>query len=399
MRTIKIPKLHNKATITEDSAEILLYGEVIDHRPVDFWTGEALPGHFICMDEFLEDLEAVKDHPKVTFRLFSLGGDLPTGLAISARIRDMQAETTAICDGVIASAATAIAMGADHTKAHASDQVMIHDPSAFLYGYYDLHDLKGVEKALSVGVKSLVEIYTAKTGLDQEAIKSAVMATTWLTGREAVEKGYIDELIEGESVDMAMTADASMLLVNGIYQPLRGRRLPDGMTVRNDAPPVKSFIKTIQLNGGLQTEEGGKKLYTTVDELRNDCPDLVDQIEKAALERGRAIGAEDENKRLADIERIQDTIGDPALIANAKYGEAKCSAPELLYQAATKGAAVISAHVGNRQAELREAGITDVKPAPVPDENGAPLAEVADDVKAEQEAKLIAKHFGAAAGR
>ena len=63
MRTIKIPKLHNKATITEDSAEILLYGEVIDHRPVDFWTGEALPGRFICMDEFLEDLEAVKDHP------------------------------------------------------------------------------------------------------------------------------------------------------------------------------------------------------------------------------------------------------------------------------------------------------------------------------------------------
>lgn len=385
-KAINVPlKLHNKAVITEDSAEITLYGDVVDQRPVDWWTGEPVPGHFISVDEVLEDLEAVKGKGSITFRLFSLGGDLYAGLAIKDRLQDLEATTTVIVDGIIASAATVIAMGADVIKSHPSDQIMMHEPSASLFGYYSLSDLKEVEKNLNVGIKSLIETYSSKTGIDQEKVKNAIMSTTWMTGREAYDRGYVDELIEGETVDMALAADASRITVNGFSQRLRDVRLPDGLPVRNDVA-AKTFNRPSS-----KREQGGRKVYTTADEFRTECEDLYNQIVQDAMSMGKAQGIAEENARLKDIEAVQHTVNDKSMIYDAKFGETKCSAPELLYRDARANAAITTAYTQTRSAELVESGINEVTSAALPSTQVAP--EKLEEAQAKQAGAEIAAYF------
>ena len=68
---------YTMATIGEDSAEITMYGEIVERQPRDFWTGELISGDFILQDEFLNDLDTIIDSgaKKVTIRMNSLGGD------------------------------------------------------------------------------------------------------------------------------------------------------------------------------------------------------------------------------------------------------------------------------------------------------------------------------------
>lgn len=52
-QTIDKPvKAYNIAVIDDDTAEINMYGEVVSKYPVDWWTGEKIPGNFIALDEF-----------------------------------------------------------------------------------------------------------------------------------------------------------------------------------------------------------------------------------------------------------------------------------------------------------------------------------------------------------
>ena len=54
-------KAYNMAIINDDTAEITMYGDVVSKHPVDWWTGEKIDGNFIAVDDFLEDLEVIKD--------------------------------------------------------------------------------------------------------------------------------------------------------------------------------------------------------------------------------------------------------------------------------------------------------------------------------------------------
>jgi hypothetical protein len=56
-----------------NEAEINLYGEIVSSRPVDWWTGEPVSGLFVCLDEFLKDLDSLKDKSSITVRINSVG--------------------------------------------------------------------------------------------------------------------------------------------------------------------------------------------------------------------------------------------------------------------------------------------------------------------------------------
>ncbi len=46
-------KFWNVANFDGINAEITMYGEICDKQPVDWWTGEALPGEYITPEGFL----------------------------------------------------------------------------------------------------------------------------------------------------------------------------------------------------------------------------------------------------------------------------------------------------------------------------------------------------------
>lgn len=50
-------------------------------------------------------------------------------------------------------------------------------------------------------------IYHAKTGMSETDLLALMGNETYMTGREAVDKGFADELIDGEAPDIAASAD------------------------------------------------------------------------------------------------------------------------------------------------------------------------------------------------
>lgn len=377
------PKFWNMATVNENEAEITLYGEILSRRPIDWWTGEPEPGLFICPEEFLEDLALVKDKSKITIRINSVGGDLYTGMAIYTQLKGLQGEKTVIVDGIAASAASLIAMAGDTIKIPAGSLMMIHDPTVYLWDVYNVKALKEVIKMLDAAAQSAAETYAAKTKLDVETIRNMMHKETWMTGREAVEMGFADEILYEDEPQMVMSADRQILMVNGVKQNIRGyRNIPDYIPVSNR---ITASVKPQAVNKN--NSEGGKKMFKTVEELKQACPELVKQIEDTAREEGRKAGVTEERARLKAIEDIQAAIGDDKLVAEAKYGEKPCTAEELAFKALQQQAKLGKQFLQNLQQDYKDSKASEVGAAPNAG-NPANLGGTSEDDKAAEAAAV-----------
>lgn len=182
----------------DDTAELLLYGSISDES----WFGDE-----VTPQQFAADLGKLGDVKAVTVRINSPGGDVFAALAISSILRDHPASITALIDGYCASAATIITAFADKSQASANSMFVIHNTSTVAAGDYRVMDK--ASEILRKANANLIEIYTKKTGIEPAALQSMMDEETWMTGAEAVEKGFIDELI-GDNLHDAVKASGSM---------------------------------------------------------------------------------------------------------------------------------------------------------------------------------------------
>lgn len=356
------PKFWNIASVSEDEGEITLYGEVVSSQPIDWWTGEALPGLYISPEGFLEDLETIKGKSKITVKLNSVGGDLYTGIAIHNAIKGLSGTKKVIVEGIAASAASVIMCSGDEVAVYPGSLTMIHGVSGLFYDYYNITELKQVIKGFDAAERAIAEIYSAKTGTDVDTLRSMMTKETWMTGKEAIEKGFADTLLEGADPQMVMSADKSVLLVNGIKHSIKGlHNIPGGIPVKSVSPAAPkgsaAGIEKPKLN------EGGKKTMT-LEELRQQHPELVDQIEAAAKGNATNEAITAERNRIKDIESIEAAVGDQQLVAEAKYGENPCTAAELSLKAMQKQAKLGTQHLDNSAKDFKESGAEGVGAAP-----------------------------------
>ena len=394
MRNNTHTKPYTIAMVGQNDAEINLYGEVVKKRPMDWWTGEPAKGNYIALDEFLEDLEDLKDKDNITVHINSVGGDFYAGLAIYNRLRSLKASITTINDSLAASAGSIIFMAGDKgkRKAYAASNLMVHGVLTLLWGYYNVPDLKATIKELESHNKAAIAAYVEATGLDQETVKTAMSKDTYMTGQEAVDAGWADEVISDEGaepVNMKLTPDKSRVMVNGhsVAACLFGK-LPDNiptMTVEEyaalstpasgDEPHNNSGKPAPQAPNNTHHDGGKNMEIKTIEELRNAFPDLVKQIEAAA----RAEGVTAERNRIQEIESIQAVVGDAQMVQDAKFGEKPMNAKDMLFAAAQKMSAVGNQMLGMLNGDAAASGAAAVTATPAP--AGEPAG--GDDVKAE----------------
>lgn len=348
-----------------NSASIDMYGEVVERRPVDFWTGEPVQGNFIALDEFLSDLDRLKTKNNITVHINSVGGDLYSGVAIYNRLKNLPGNITTINDGLAASAGSVIFMAGSSRKMNAGSNLMLHQAMGFLYGYYNNNDLKDVAKQLTAANKAGINIYAEATGLDPEAIKAQVDRETWLTGREAVEAGYATELIESDMpISMSLTADRSKMIVNGVRLSTRGMsNIPAGIPVL-PADSIVSPAASAPMDDKKSEERNTDMELKNIEELRAAFPDLVAQAEAAARAEGRTAGIAEERSRIEGIEAIENAIADKALITGAKYGENPLTAEQLAFKAMQAQAAIGASVLQSMTQDSRESGAEGVSAVP-----------------------------------
>lgn len=360
-------KFWNIAASTDDDDEgvITLYGDVVSQRPVDWWTGEPEPGLFITPEGFMEDLETVKGKGKITVKLNSCGGDLYSGIAIHNAIKALNATTTVIVEGIAASAASVIMCAGDTVKVWPGSIVMIHGVSVGLCDYFTTADLKQVIKGNDAAEKAIAAIYEAKTGTDADTLRSMMTKETWMTGAEAVDKGFADELLDGEGPEASLLDGKEILMVAGVQHSIKGLHIPDALNIKRISPAAAAPQRPAAGAGmakpaGKPGNNKGGTNTMTIDEIKAQHPEILQQVESAASTS--AVAAERE--RLRAIEEIAPSIGDTALVNEAKYGEHPCTAAELALQAMQKAAKQGTKFLTDHAADGKESGAEGVQGNP-----------------------------------
>lgn len=389
MMTQKMIAPYNMVDLDDDSVEVNLYGEVVSNVPTDFWTGERVEGLYIVLSDFLNDMETIKDKKNVTFHINSPGGEVFAGVSIYNRMKEFTGNVTTIVDGLAASAASIIAQGGKTRKVCNGSLTMIHGASSFMIGYYNANQLKDDWNKINAIDKSISEIYASCTGIDKEKIKNMMVKTTWMSAQEAVENGFADEVVDSGTVTMSLNQSKSLLTVNGITMNARGLfELPDNIPVEKAAAGTKP-------DGINAQNKGGEKM--TVEELKKDYPDLVDQIRTEAVQTAQenaqatqknavkeAVDAE--VKRLKEIDEIAGKIQDQKLVQDAKYGENRMSAGDLALAALKAQADAGSAYLQAMNKDVESSGANEVESLP----NGNLSAEEQEKQDIANGAALIA---------
>jgi len=413
-------KFWNITSVSTDESEITMYGDVCSSQPIDWWTGELIPGLFITPEGFLEDLEKVKDKPKITIKLNSCGGDLYTGIAIHNALKGIKSKKTVIVEGIAASAASVIMCAGDDVQVYPGSMVMIHGVAGLFFDYMTTADLKLAIKGFDAAEKAIAEIYNAKTGTETDTLRSMMTKETWMIGKEAVEKGFADSLLTDDNVKMSISNDRKMLLVAGIRHDVSGfRNVPKNIPTNKKliTQGGKQMFRKRKKNGLEEDvmdidetvtdleesvddlEENVDDIEETVGELEQEVEDLKDEIEELKEEIAELKGENDdssegdastaatssaikaavkkERARIKAIDDIAANINNPALVYNAKYGDKPCTAQTLAFYAMKKQSKLGAVHLENVKTDYFKSGAGTVKAKP-----GGSEADDAAEIKA-----------------
>lgn len=354
-------------------AELNLYGEIVESKPVDFWTGKPIEGQFIILQDFLADFESIKDSDTLTIHMNSVGGDAYSSIAIHNKLRTLKAEKTAIVEGVAMSGGSLIICACEHTKAYANSLILWHHAWGMVYGRYSGPALRKLADGFDSMDMSQAEIYMRKTGKTLEEVQAIMDDEKHLTGRKAFEMGLIDDLLDDTDgdADIAVSADKQTLFVNGYQMRVAALgELPESIKVV-EAVPGNSLDKNAPDASG---KEGGRT-HMTLEELRKENPEAAAALLAEAQASASAAAVQSERQRIADIDAIASLYSDEIVNA-AKYGETACTAQEMAYRAALENAKQGKAFMENAKSDYKESGASKVTAAPGDPDKDKPMTNV-----------------------
>ena len=369
------------------NAELTLYGDIVEYRPTDFWTGEPIPGNFIVQDEFLKDLDEVKHCSSLHIRINSAGGDAGISVMIHNRLRELAMngmKLSCTVDGVAMSGGSLIMCACEDVQVYPSSIIMIHKCWTFLFGGYNADELRDAAVRQDAVDRAQAGIYAKKTGLSETQLMHMMADTTYMTGRDAKEKGFADTLLDGD-VEIAASADGKTLFVGGREMHLvPGMFAPDFVPTKagedkgiNGEPPDDIKAEDGEPSGkpgdpgSTAAQAAERREIMTLEELRAENPELANQIDAeraAAVTEAENRARAAERERMRGIDEIASTVGDEALVREARYGETACDARELAFRAVQANAKKGGAFLAAMKTDAQASGTADVKPVTPPDD-------------------------------
>ena len=387
-----------KTDSKSETAELTLYGNVVKKRPLDIdWENDRISkstDNYIVEQEFLDDLKAIGECKKLNIRVNSLGGDVHVAMTIYSRLRELADNGTAlncIVDGVAMSAGSMIMCAADKVTASEASLIMIHRSMTMPKDYLNADELRRQAEIQDEYDKVIASCYKRKTGKSESELLKMMSRETYMTGAEAKEAGFVDELASsGQTTEIAACADKKSLLVGGRVFDLMGAPLPLNLpTVTQPSPQSGGDVTHKEL----PTEGGNEIMATNYDELLKENPALAAAIEKefkakaeadisAKANEAKAKAIEDERARIAAIDEIA-ALYSPETVEAAKYGEKACTAMELSYRAAVEDAKKGRKYLADIQGDAQASGSSAVNAAVPPADNKPDSSKTDEELMAE----------------
>lgn len=184
----KAPAGYRVVARGSERAEIYLYGVIGQD-----WFGEG-----VSAKQFADDLRKVKDVKTIDLRINSEGGDVFAGKAMYTLLQDHKAKIIVHVDGLAASAASFVAMAGDEINVSEGAFIMIHNAWTIAMGGAD--DFRRTADLLETVNGTIREVYVARTKRSDKEVKAWMDAETWFTGKEALENGFADKMVENLKV-------------------------------------------------------------------------------------------------------------------------------------------------------------------------------------------------------
>lgn len=294
----------------------LLINKVIGE---DWWEQYTGVQEEISANYVRDQLKAFPENEKeLRIVIDSPGGDVFEGVTIFNIIRDFarnnpSVKITTYIQGMAASMASIIALAANavnqENKIIAEDNstYMIHNAwGAVLGNEKDMREAADFFAGIDLMMRN---VYMRKTGKNENDIRSMMDAETWLWGKDILEAGFIDEIIDSEkNADGAEALDMNNSLISARAAFKKSRELVNSMNLKRGGEALKrdwaaAAVACGYKKGGepskaealasVENKKGGC-MKITAEELKRDNPDVYDQV----FQDGEAAGVKKEQARV-----------------------------------------------------------------------------------------------------
>ena len=158
----------------------------------DVFVFEEIGGSFgVDAHTFADELNAITT-PRIHLRINSPGGSVTEGMAIRSALLHHPAWITASVDGIAASAASVIALGADEIETMPGGQWMLHDAS--MKGEGNAAEWAKGSTFLNRQSDNIAAIYAERMNITPEEARQLMLDETWAFADEAVALGLADRV-------------------------------------------------------------------------------------------------------------------------------------------------------------------------------------------------------------
>lgn len=354
--------------VVNKKAEILIYGPIFPDKMFDDEVGAK---------EFAEDLKAMGDVTEIELHINSPGGNVFAAQAIYSQLKNHKAAVSVYIDGIAASAASIIAMAGDNIYIPTNAMIMVHNPLTIAIG--DAAEMKKIAEMLDKVRDSIIAAYRTKTGKDEAELKELMDNETWMTGQEAVELGFADELLY--AVEVAASMHGYKFVINGVEHNLENYSKAPERTALKLFHKLQPEISNTSKKGN-PDKEGEKPM--NLEELKANHPDLYNVAkEEAKVENyneGYAAGVKAENERIRAIEDLA-IPGNDEIINKAKFEENKTAeqlAVDIVKAQKEKG----QEHWENVKKDAEESNASEVQGSDAPEEEAEKKKKEQQDIQA-----------------
>jgi len=276
---------------TPNEATLYIYGDIMQYDLGWWnWPDDVIP------HRFRQELAAIGDDvDTIHVRINSNGGSVFGAYAIMNLLKSHKATIITYNDGIAASAGTIVAMAGDKIVTALGSVWMVHLPAVGAVG--NVHDLQKAIDILNVITESMLDIYQNRTGIDRDAMLQMMNDDTWMTGTQAKEKGFADEIAEDIEVVAYLDGDMQAAFFNGLKIDLGKVQNKEvlvamlGAAPSEPQPKAGATPKNNTGNNGAtpknpinQKEESVMNL----EDLKNNHPDIFNAIFEQGVQAERA---------------------------------------------------------------------------------------------------------------
>lgn len=196
-------KFYEFKNISSSSADLFIYGEIVQEKTVDWWTGEESDTDVGLMD-FKEQLDNIGNVKTLNLYINSPGGDVFTAssmISMLNRVKDKGTKIEAYVDGLSASASSFLMMVADNVNLYKNSTVMVHKPMSIAIG--NAFDMQRTIDALNkIEDSVMMPMYMSKAKASEKEIKALIDEETWLNAKD-MDKYFNVTLLDTEKVAVA----------------------------------------------------------------------------------------------------------------------------------------------------------------------------------------------------